>query len=641
MLNVMRDTLKYSKWILALVVLSFILFFGPGDWHSCREEKAARAAAMWVARVDGRDIDLSAWQAHAQNLEAQYRQMFGANWEQLRKNLNVGRRAADDMIVKQLILRDAERLGLVVADEEIASLIKSHPSLQRNGAFVGAKEYRQAVQRGMFPPYRTPEAFEAAVREDLLAGKWRQLVGASVIVGKEEIEAEFRRRHEKSTFDYLALPVGTEASALAPGDAELEAFYRSHPDKFPKGEGRRVLYVLFDEAALADRVTVSDAEVEEYYKANLSQFEAPEQRRARHVLVSVAGDAAPDVVEAARRKAADVAQQARTGDFAALAEKFSDDPGSKAQGGDLGLFARGRMVPEFDQAVFSLEKGVVSEPVRSPYGFHVIKVEEIVPAGQQPLAAVKEQIRGQLRFPRLRDEGARLAKDLRAKAKDAAGLRSTAESMKLTLREAGIVLKNEPVPGLGPVPALLDAVFATAKDGVTDVVDLPRGPAVAAVTEVVPDFQPPLAARRDRVLAEYRQTRGRDEARAKLAAAVARAGGDLEKAARELKLQVKKTEPAYTRGTFLPDVGADPALDQAAFSGPAGVASAAIAASQAAVVIKVTGREAPNMAGLAAEEATIRDGLREPIERQLIEERVQALQKAVKVEYNLELLQRG
>ncbi len=639
MLNVMRDTLKYSKWILLFIVVSFVLFYGVDWWNVGGGQGDGSADGTWVARVNGKSVDLGAWQATARQIDERYRQQLGEMYQQLRQQMNVGRISADQLIQKQLILDDARRLGLTVTDEELSAYITSLPVFQRNGEFMGAEAYAAAIRRGSIPPYRTQRDFERALREDLLVGKWQSAIANSVVVGKDDIEREFRRRNETATFEYVALPFDKLGAALTPTDAELEAYYNANKDKFGTGEGRRVLYVMFDDKAAEAQVTVGDDEIRQYYEQNKAQFTLPEQRQARHVLVKVAPDAPAPTIEAARKKAQSIVDQAKSGaDFAQLATQFSEDEGSKAQGGDLGLFPRGRMVPEFEEAVFGNPPGSIVGPVRSSFGFHVIKVENTQAAGEQPLEAVKEQIRGQLRFPKLRDAAAKMAQDFKAKVKTEADLRKAAAEMKLDLKDAGVIMQGEPVPGLGPVPPFTDAAFATAKGEASDVVQIARGAVVLAVQEILPNHTPPFASRKDRVLAEFRTERAKQAAREQLAAAVSRAGGDLAKAAADLKVEVKSTAPAYTRGSYLPEAGAGADLDQLAFSAPLGSASRAVATDQAAVVIKVSGRAQANMANVQQDEAGIRDALRAPRAQTLLQKKLEDLRKDARIEYNEALL---
>ena len=637
MLNWIRDTLKYSKWILMLIIASFILFYGVSWW----DRGGKGGDANWVARVDGQNIDPTAWQVTSHQLEERYRQQFGNMYDQVRKSINVGRLAAEKLIQESLIVRDARRLGLSVSDDAVAASITSMPGLQQNGQFIGAAAYQKLVRAGAFGPFRSAREFENAVRQDMLIAQWRGVVAASATVSKDDVAREFRRRHERTTFEYLALPLDKYAASVAPSDADLQAWFNAHPERFGAGEARKLAYVLFDEGVVGARAAVKDSEIQDYYNANAEQFNRPELRRARHILVKVAPDADAAAVEAAQKKAQSLADQARAGaDFAKLAEKNSDDPGSKEKGGDLGLFKKGSMVPEFDDVVFSQRVGVVSDPVKTQFGFHVIKVEEIQPGGEIPLAAVKDQIRAQLRAPRVREVAMTLAQEFRKKATDESSFRAAAAAAKVAVQDAGAVLAGDPMP-FGPAPELVAEAFALKKGDVTGVDETQQGAVVAVVLDVVKDYKPTFASRRAQVDALYRRERAGELAKAELSAAVSRAGGDLEKAAKELKLEVKKTEPAFARGTSLPGVGGGSAIDAAVFNAPVGSVSQAAAGDGGAIIAKIQARSQADMSQLPAEEGFIREALQRPLGQQVIAKRIEELRRAAKIELNTTLFQRS
>lgn len=633
MLNVMRDTLKYSKWILMLVVISFVLFFGV-DWWGRREGRAG-GGEDWVAKVNGKAIDPNEWNRLARQIDERYRQMFRGQYDKMRDKINPARQAAEQLITQELVLTDAARLGIKVSDRELSDFITSYPPFLQNGQFIGRQAYERILREGNFS---SAADFEVTMRKNLVLDRYKDLIEAAVRVDPKDVEKEFRRRNENASFEYLALPLD-RANTTAPSDAELESYYKAHIDQFGRGEGRRLFFILFDETAVGSRVAVADKEIEDYYSAHRSEFENPEQRQVRHILIKVDQNAPESAIEAAKNKAQDLATKIRGGaDFAQLAQQFSDDPGSKARGGDLGFFPRGQMVPQFDDAAFTMQQGVVSDPVRTDFGFHVIRVEKITPPGIAPLASVKEQIKAQIRMPRLRDEGQKLAQEFKGKVKDIDSFKKTAEEMKLLVRDAGVVLENDIVPGLGPVPALLTPVFQVAKGGVTDVVELPRGFVIGAVQEILPNHVPPFAARREQVGRQYRAEHAKQQGKAMLESALAKAGGDLAKAAKDLKIEVQKTQAPFTRGGFLQGVGGGPELDQAAFATPLASNSPVIATEQAAAVLHLQSRQQPDLSLLAKQEAQITAQLKQPLTEQIFREKIEALRHLAKTEYNEKVL---
>ncbi|MCU0222691.1 MAG: peptidyl-prolyl cis-trans isomerase [Acidobacteria bacterium] len=635
MLEVFRQNLKHFKWILVLIIASFVGFYGVSWWDA---GYGGGGSTPWVARVNGTEVPLQLWQETAQRLDEQYQRMYGPQYAQLRDRIDVRRQAAEQLIQKELILEDAARQGLTVSDEELAAALLRIPVLQRDGKFVGVEEYRQLLRRGVAAPYYSPDQFEAAVRQDILAQHWQELIASSVTVAPAEVEKAFRERHETVSFDYVVVPVDPSAVA-APGDAELGPWYASRVSRYAQGDGRRAIYVLVDDKAVEGRVQVTDAEIQAFYDQNKETFSRPEERRASHVLVKVDATADQATLDAAQKTIETVAAQARAGaDFAQLAAKYSDDPGSKNQGGDLGFNQRGRMVPEFDEAVFSMAPGAISDPVRTQYGYHVIRLEEVRPAGQRPLAEVKEQIKGQLRFPRLREEASKLAQELRAKVKAGADLRKAAEEMKLPVQDAGVLTRQGTIPGLGPAPEFITTLFALEKDAVSDPVALPRGDAVIQLLEVLPDYKPPLEAVRARVADDYRREKAKELAVARARSAQS---ADLAAMAKTLGGTVQSTQPSLARGQAIPGVGIDPAIEAAAFASTVGQVVGPVAGERAVVVMRISGRSQADMAKLADEAETIRASLRSLQAQRLIENRIEALRTAAEVEFNDSLLGRG
>lgn len=641
MLDVFRSSLKHTKWILLVIVVSFVTCYGVAWWEPGRQGKGGDQA-NWPAKVNGQEVSFNLWIEQARRLDEQYRRMFGGQYTQIRENLNLGRQAVDQLIVRQLVLEDGRRLGLRVADGELSAYITSLPLFQRNGAFVGVREYEQAVNRGMIPGYGSVDQFEAAVRDDLLMEKWHSLVGAAVTVQPQDVEREFVRRHERVAFEYLALPLAESLkSVLEPAPQELESHYNAHRREYAQGEGRRAFYVLVEDKLVENQVSVTDPEIEAYYKDHQDLFSRPEERQARHILFKVDPGADEATVTALEAKARQVAARIRGGeDFARLAAEFSDDPGSKGNGGDLGFFGRGRMVPEFDQAAFSQSVGVVGDPIRTSFGFHIIRVEAVRPAGMQPLAEVKEQVKSQIRYPRLREAARKLAQEFHDQVKKGGDFRAVAAAMKLPVADSGLVSRSGNVPGLGPVPEMIQALFGLGQGAVSEVVSLPKGEVVLTLQDTVPDFVPPLDTIRQRVADDFKRSRAKDRALADFRGALA-GSEDLAKAAAKLKLEVRRTEQPLIRGQAIPGVGVEPAVEAAAFGATQGSFVGPVAGSNAVVALRVTSREQPDRSQLAQEEPQLREALKNSRIQVLVQERQEALRTKAKIEYNEELLKRA
>lgn len=632
MLNVFRENLRHLKWILWIVAITFVLFFGASWWLV----DPSGGQGPWAAMVNGETISARDHQRIARRIDEQYRQAFGDQYEQFRDSLNIEQQAAEQLVQLELIVQDARRMGLSVPKEEVTASIR-RAFTDAEGRFIGTEAFDNYVSRQL--GYGSVDGFVEAFEKELLFNKWQTAIGASVVIPQAEIEREFRRRYEKVTFDYVALPLSDYEDEVEVENAALGAWYEARRDRYSEGEGRRALYVLLDDAAVSERIEISDEEIQAYYDQNAELFNRPEQRQARQILFRVAPDAELDAVEAARDRAQNVAERIRGGeDFATLAQQLSEDEVSGAKGGDLGYFARGRMVPEFDEAVFTLETGVVSDPVRTDFGFHVIRVEDVRPAGQQPLEEVREQVRGQLRFAEIRDVAGELAAELRAKASEQGGLRGAAEELGLELRDTGVVSRSGTVPGLGPVPEMVRTMFELGQQELSEVLSLPRGEVLLQVEEIVPDYLPPLASRREEVVAEYRREQARDEAVRALQGAMEREGEDLAAVARRLGKEVLSTDPSLVRGQNLPEVGVDRAVENAAFSAVTGALVGPVEGTSAVVALRVSEREEADMSRLDTEGPLIANFLRAPRVDRLVTEKTAALRERAEVRINPQLV---
>ena len=264
------------------------------------------------------------------------------------------------LVNEQAMIAEADRLGMTVTDDEVRQRILAMPEFQLNGQFIGEAQY-QAMLNTARPPM-TPGEFEAGLRRQLLVEKLRAVVTDWVAVTDAEADAEYTRRNEKVKVQLVHVPSSAFLSQATATDAEMAAYFDVHKEDYRVGERRKVRYVLVDVEALRQGIIVPSREVERYYNDNIELFSTPEQVRASHILLKTEGKD-----EAAVRAAAEkVLQEAKAGaDFAELAKKYSEDESNAKLGGDLDYFARGRMVPEFDEAAFAAQPGLIPDLVKT------------------------------------------------------------------------------------------------------------------------------------------------------------------------------------------------------------------------------------------------------------------------------------
>ena len=423
-------------------------------------------------------------------------------------------------------------------------------------------------------------------------------VKAGIKVSDPELERAFALRREEVRAAWALVETAPLLASAAASDEEVAAYLKAHPAEFQLPERRRVQYVTL--APKDFRPQIPEAEVEKYYTEHAKDFVTPRQVHAAHVLVVVPQTGGSEAEDKARAKVADVIRRAKAGeDFGKLAAEISEDPGSKPKGGDLGWISKGEMVPAFEAVAFTLGRGELTpEPVRTPLGFHAIKVLEVRPGGKKPLKDVAPQIRD-----RLAAEAA--DKAARAKADEVKPALQAAKDFVAEARRLGLtpiettMSKMERIPMLGVSDPLEEAAFALAVGGVSSPVKTPAGWVVLKSSQAVAAGVPPLAEIRDKVMGAVKRQKAEAVAleRAQKLAAEA-ATKDLTAAAKSAGAPTGETT-RFSRGKPAERLPGDVQL--AALQSPAGAVAGPVKSPQGYYVLKVLERVAPNMADLAPE----------------------------------------
>jgi len=419
-----------------------------------------------------------------------------------------------------------------------------------------------------------------------------------VKVSETELEEAFRLRREEVRAAWALVELTPLLAGVNPTDEELTAYLTQHPDEFRQPDRRRVQYVTLNAKDFAG--TVSDADVEKYYTEHVSEFETPRQVRAAHILVRVPETGGSAGEDKARAKVADVIRRAKAGaDFGKLAQENSEDTATAPRGGDLGLIGTGEMVPEFEKELVKLKKGEISpEPVRTPFGYHAIKVLDIQEGGRKPVKEVAAQIRSRLAA----EAGDRAAKakaeEIRVPLQAAQDFKAEARKLGLQPIETTIARIDRTSSMAGPDP-LEETAFSLAVGGVSAPVSTPVGLVILKVTAIIPAGVPPIAEIRDKVAASVRHQKAEALAleRAKQIVADAQ-GGDFAAAAKKAGAVTGETA-RFSRAKPAEKLPGDVML--AALQTPAGQLSAPIKAQQGYYVVKVMERVQPDMGGFAAE----------------------------------------
>ncbi len=525
--------------------------------------------------------------------------------------------AAEQLINEKTLIAEARHLGLRVSDEELRDELQ-HGQLGSmlfpDGKFVGQEEYENFVQRNDL----TVPQFEALEKDYILVRKLRALVSTSAFVGDAEVRDEFSRRNTKVKFEYAVVTQADILKGLHPAEAELKAYYESHKAAYNNSipEKRQIKYVVVDSAKIAAAATVTDQDLQTYYDQHRDEYRVPEQVKVSHILIKTPLPA-PGAKEdekagaAARAKAEGVLKELKAGgDFAKLAEKNSDDPGSAKSGGELGWIGRGRTVPEFEKAAFSLAKGQTSDLVKSSYGFHIIRVEDKHDAHLKTLAEVKSEIEEKVKLQKTARASEAMANALLSLARTD-GFDKAAAAKGQTAVTTEFFSRTDNLPGLAANPQFMEAVFNEGDKAPPDVVQVPQGYVVFQLLAVKPPATPTFEEIRARVESEFKNESAAFllQQKTQELSDRAKAAHDLKKAAKDLGSTVKTSELVLPDGQ-VPDIGSM-ANASAVFSLNPGEISAPITAGGNGVVAQLLEKQAPTDQEFDAQKDQIRQSLLE------------------------------
>jgi peptidyl-prolyl cis-trans isomerase D len=383
MLQAMRDkVMGVLGWvIIGLIIVTFALF-GLGSYMQDKSR-------VYAAKVNDSEITPRELQMAYQQQRSQMEEMLGEAYDPaMIDDKLLRKRALEGLITQRLLLETAEANGMAISDQLLAAYIHSAPVFQDDGSFSEDRYQRLLYQQG-----QTPAGFEHSTRQRLIVEQFINGLSQTAFVTDGELAQAYRLQEQKRDFSYWVVAAQSLQETIEPTEQQLRAYYDEHSEQFAVPERVRLAYVRLSADKLSEGIEADEAEIEAQYQARRSELKSKEQRRASHILIQVPQDAEQATIDAARNEAQGLLEQIRNGaDFAELAREHSDDPGSAEKGGDLGFFAKGVMAPEFEQAVFSLKPGDVSELVRTQFGYHIIKLEAIQSGEVPSLDEMREQL---------------------------------------------------------------------------------------------------------------------------------------------------------------------------------------------------------------------------------------------------------
>lgn len=594
------------------------------------------------AKVGSEEVSVQEIQQRAQQMARQ--RNFPAQLMPL-----IEQQVAQQLVMQKAMLSEASRMGLRVSDDELVQELRTGTfgqALFPGGSFIGQQRYEDFISQNF--QMSVPQ-FEQEFKHELLLRKLRTLVSDGVTVSDPEAEQDYIRQNSKVKFDYAVLSLESVAKEVHPTDAELQAFFDKNKDRYANAipEQRKADYVLVDLAKVGHETQLTPEDLQRYYNQHRDEFRVADEVNVRHILIKTPspgpdGKVDPKAVDAARAKAQEVLSKVKAGgNFAELAKKYSDDPGSKDNGGSLGWIGKGRTVPEFEKSAFSLQKGETSGLVQSTFGFHIIHVDDKRTAHLQTLDEVKPQIEPILRQQKTARAAENLANTVATQARTTGGLQAAASKNGLKVEQTSFFSRTDTVPGIGSAPQFAEAVFAGRANNPPEMVGVPQGYVIFQVSQINPAAKPTFAQVRPQVESDFRQERAAAllQQKTRELSDRAHAEHDLKRAAKEAGATVKTSE-LVTRESQVPDIGTMSAGAAVAFTLKTGEISDPITEGRNGIVLAVTERKEPTSAEYQAARDQVRDQLLQKKRAEVLDvfanNLKQRMEKDGKIRYNKE-----
>ena len=522
-------------------------------------------------------------------------------------------RAGQLEVERSVLAHEADHLGLRVSNDDLRRYLQNGPYSQYlfpGGSFIGQEQYINFVESAFHLPVTQ---FETEVKSDLELQRLQALVTGGVSVSDNAVRAQYLQSGTKVKFDYAVISGADIKATINPSDAELQNFFKANAARYANAvpETRKITFFSFDSSNLpGGPAQVTDADAQAYYNAHLDQYKTPEQVKTRHILIPVAKGADGKTDAAAKAKAEDILKQIKAGgNFSDLAKKYSEDPGSKDQGGELPMIATSSLDPAYAQAAMALNPGQTSGLVRSSFGYHIIQTEAKDSAHVKPLAEVKSSILEQLQSQKSAAAAQAYAAQLASEAKKN-GLDKTAAAHSLHLVTTDYVAKTGLIPSLADSTGLLAAAFSASKGAAPETASTGEGFAVFQVDDIKAAHAPNFAVYRSHILDDYRAQKAPELLNAQLIKLSDRskALGDLHKAAEEMKLKVQ-TSDLVGRDAQVADIGSLSGAASVVFTLPKGGISGPINEGVNGAVLQLTDKQEPSAEDIAKNFGATREKL--------------------------------
>jgi peptidyl-prolyl cis-trans isomerase D len=503
MLQILRKKAQSTFIQIIVVIIALVFIF----WGVGANLSGDRQAALLI---NGEEISFQQFQQAYDGAYQRMSDQFGGNMPQgLAETLGIKQQVINQLIQTTLLRQGAEEMGILVSAQEIRQIIEGMVQFQENGVF-NIERYKTVLAANRMAPTK----FEDTMRADLLSEITVRDIGKFASTATDfEIQEIYRQQNEKIALRYVQISPDQFIDQVTIDDQAVKAWFESVKENYKSEPQIKLKYLPFTYANVGNKIAIDANKVEQYYRDNISQFSIPERRHARHILLQATDNDSAEHLQKQAAKAEEVLKLAQNGeDFSALARQYSEGP-SQDSGGDLGFFTAGQMVPAFDQAVFSMQPGQISEVVKTQFGYHIILLEEIQQAQTRPLEEVRAEIITTLQQKEAEGLAFQVANDAYEKIIGSGSLNKYAETHPdIRVEQTDFFPKSNAPADLQSDPKFLQKAFELNKGELSSLIEGESGYVILFVEDVREPEIPSFAAIKDVLIEDYQKVRSQEMA---------------------------------------------------------------------------------------------------------------------------------
>ena len=382
MLGYIRESVQgWIAWAIVILLIIPFALWGINEYFG-------NGGKLVVASVNGEEISQQAYQREFYLQRDRMREMLGEQFNPSMFDDQIKQKALDDMINREVLIQAAAENGYRISDDFLIQTIQTFEAFQADGEFSNELYKQQLSAQG-----ESPSTFEYRIQRAILSQQLYSGLAATPLVTKHDIDYLLKLQEQTRDIGYLVLKADNYKKDEDASEEAIKQYYDQHNERFMTPEMVSLQYIELNAKDLASDEQPGEEELKQFYQERSSLYVVPEERRTRHILLTLDPDASQEQIEAVKKKANDLRKQIAEGaDFAKLAKENSEDPGSAQQGGDIGFFGKDSLDPAYEETMYKLKVGEVSEPVLSSFGYHIIKLEEIREQQVKPFEEVKPSL---------------------------------------------------------------------------------------------------------------------------------------------------------------------------------------------------------------------------------------------------------